>query len=239
MVAFSGKHTSFSRLQARIGLTDAAEVANSRVKVQLYLFDLLYLDRYELKDLPLRTRKTLLRKSMRFGHEVRYTAHRNEAGEAMFKAACDKGWEGLIAKRADSPYTAKRSRDWLKFKCDHRQELIIAGYTDPNGSRYGFGALLLGYYNGKRLHYAGKVGTGFDRRTLEKLSAKLKPRVRSACPFERRPPGIGTQVHWVAPKLVAEIGFTEWTRDGRLRHPRFLGLRRDESARSVTRERPQ
>lgn len=239
VVAFSGKRTSFARLQARIGLTDAAQVANSRVKVHLYLFDLLYLDQYELKALPLRTRKTLLRKSMRFGHEIRYTPHRNELGEDMFKTACDKGWEGLIAKRADSAYVPKRSRDWLKFKCDHRQELIIAGYTEPCGSRSGFGALLLAYYNGERLHFAGKVGTGFDQRTLEQLSAKLKPRVQSSCPFERRPRGIGKRVHWMTPKLVAEIGFTEWTRDGRLRHPRFLGLRRDKSAASVTRERSE
>ena len=148
---------------------------------------------------------------------------------AYFRQACQDGWEGLIAKRVDAPYRAGRSKDWLKFKCEAGQELVIGGYTDPRGSRSGFGALLLGYYDPqRRLTYAGKVGTGFDDQTLHSLHDELTRLERKDPPFERgnlpRPAG----VHWVEPRLVAEVGFSEWTTDGLLRHPRFQGLRRDK-----------
>jgi bifunctional non-homologous end joining protein LigD len=182
-----------------------------------------------------RARKAVLRRALRFHGNVRFTPHRNGDGEAYFAHACAHGWEGLIAKRADAPYVHKRSRDWLKLKCAAEQELVIGGYTAPKGARTVLGALLVGYYERGRLRYAGKVGTGFDRATLEDLGQRLRPLRRPDSPFaddarERA-------VTWVEPELVAQIGFSEWTADGRLRHPRFLGLRDDKPARAVVRER--
>lgn len=236
IVAFDGNVTSFARLQQRMRLSDAAQARASGIKVYLYLFDLLYLDGYELIGLPLRARKKLLRKALSFNGPVRFTPHRNGHGEAYYREACKKGWEGLIAKRASSRYSHSRSKDWLKFKCIHQQELVIGGYTEPAGSRKGFGALLLGYYKGDTLHYAGKVGTGFDDETLQYLSKKLKSREQEKCPFAERDQANRGQVHWTHPTLVAEIGFTEWTDDDRLRHPRFLGLRDDKPAHKVVKE---
>ncbi len=236
IVAFEGNVTSFARLQQRMRLRDPEDARASGVKVYLYLFDLLYLDGYELIGLPLRARKKLLRNALDFGGPLRFTAHRNGDGEAYFQAACEKGWEGVIAKRAMSRYSHSRSKDWLKFKCVHQQELVIGGYTEPAGSRKGFGALLLGFYKGDTLHYAGKVGTGFDDQTLQQLAKKLKAREQTQCPFAERAQAKGGHVHWIDPTLVAEIGFTEWTSDDRLRHPRFLGLRDDKPAHKVVKE---
>ncbi|NHA14664.1 non-homologous end-joining DNA ligase [Thioalkalivibrio sp. XN279] len=238
VVAFDGDVTSFSRLQQRLGITDPEEASQSDVKVYLYLFDVLHLEGYDVTALPLRTRKALLRNCTKFADPLRFTAHRNESGEAYYAEACDKGWEGVIAKRADAAYVHHRSRDWLKFKCVDRQEFVVAGYTDPKGSRNGFGALLLGYYEGKDLVYAGKVGTGFDDELLESLAKRLQSLARKTCPFKASPRHAGSGTHWVTPKLVAEIAFTEWTGDGRLRHPRFVGLRHDKPAGKVVREEP-
>jgi len=142
----------------------------------------------------------------------------------------------VIAKRADSRYATSRSKDWLKFKCDRSQELVIGGYTAPRGSREELGALLTGYYEDGELRYAGKVGTGFTRATLRDLAAKLTGLRRDASPFadEIR----DRSATWVEPRLVAQVGFSEWTRDGRLRHPRFLGLRDDKASGDVVREAP-
>lgn len=237
IVAFDGATTSFERLQGRIGISDPDKAKETGIGVYLYVFDLLYLGSYDIADLPLRRRKQLLRQVFDFADPIRFTAHRNEHGERFYKEACEKGWEGLIAKRADSTYVHSRSRNWLKFKCVNRQELVIGGYTEPKGSRSGFGALLLGYYEDDSLRYAGKVGTGFDDATLKRLGKKLQKLERDRSPYadsvQRR-----KGVHWVRPKLVAEIGFTEWTRKGRLRHPRFLGLRDDKKAEEVVREKP-
>ena len=142
----------------------------------------------------------------------------------------------MIAKRAASPYVATRSRDWLKLKCAHGQELVIGGWTAPKGSRERLGALLVGYYERGKLRYAGKVGTGFDRQTLHRLGDELQRRERQTCPFEAGGPP--RDARWAEPELVAEIGFAEWTRDGKLRQPRYLGLRDDKPAREVVRERP-
>ena len=190
----------------------------------------------DVLKLPLRTRKRLLRNALDFRGNVRWTQHRNRDGEALFKEACRKGWEGLIAKRADSPYVTTRSKDWLKFKCEHGQELVIGGFTAPRGSRVEFGALLLGHYRDGALEYAGKVGTGFDTDTLHELGAQLRQLSREDPPFADPQTIKERGVTWVEPKLVAEVGFTEWTRDGRLRHPRFQGLRDDKSAKEVVRE---
>lgn len=236
IVAFDGDLTSFSRLQARLQITDPDEARASDVAVFLYVFDLLHLDGASTRRLPLRTRKSLLRAAVSFEDPLRWVEHRNEQGVAWLDEACAKGWEGLIAKRADAPYHHGRSRDWLKFKCVAQQELVIGGYTDPHGQRERFGALLVGYNDREgRLRYAGKVGTGYDHDTLERVGELLDQRERDTSPFADDVAADG--VHWVTPDLVAQIGFTEWTHDGRLRHPRFLGLRDDKDAGQVVRER--
>jgi bifunctional non-homologous end joining protein LigD len=226
VVAFDGAQTSFARLQQR---------GERPVRVFYYVFDLLHLGGRDTTELPLRERKALLREALAFHGPVRLTPHRNRDGEALFADACRKGWEGLIAKRADSPYVHGRSRDWLKLKCSVEQELVIGGYTPPKGSRTDLGALLLGYYEAGRLRYAGKVGTGFTRATLRDLAERLEPLRRETSQFADEVRERGAS--WVEPRLVAQIGFSEWTRDGRLRHPRFLGLRDDKAAAEVVRER--
>ena len=237
IVAFDGAVTSFSRLQGRIGLSDPRAARGSRIPVFLYLFDLLLHEGRDLRGLPLRERKAILRRSLAFHGPLRFNPHRNEHGEALFAEACAKGLEGVIAKRADSPYRQGRSRDWLKLKCHAEQELVIGGFTAPQGARTDFGALLVGHWEAGQLRYAGKVGTGFDHATLARLGRRLRDMERPDSPFEQvRPVPKGT--HWVEPELVAQIAFGEWTRDGRLRHPRFLGLRDDRPAREVVRERP-
>ena len=161
-------------------------------------------------------------------------------GEAFFASACRLGLEGIISKRRDARYEPGRGKSWLKVKCLKRQEFVIGGYTDPEGSREGIGALLLGVYDEQgELVFAGKVGTGFTAKTLKDLERRLAPLARPTSPFARaRIPGV-TRAHWVEPKLVAEVAFTEWTSDGRLRHPSFQGLREDKKAAEVVRERPQ
>ena len=228
VVAFDGAQTSFSRLQQR---------GEHPTPVFFYVFDILRDAGEDVTEEPLRERKARLRKALAFDDPIRFTTHRNGDGEAFYKEACRKGWEGLIAKRADAPYTHGRSRDWLKFKCSAEQELVIGGYTAPRGSRTDLGALLLGYYDDGELRYAGKVGTGFTRETLHDLAARLAPLKRDGSPFadevrERT-------ATWVEPELVAQVGFSEWTQDHRLRHPRFLGLRDDKAAREVVREAPK
>jgi bifunctional non-homologous end joining protein LigD len=225
IVAFARGKSTFETLQQR---------GERPAQIFLYVFDVLYADGRDVTGLPLRERKALLRKALAFDGPIRLTPHRNRDGEALFRDACRKGWEGLIAKRADSPYMHGRSRDWLKFKCGFEQELVIGGYTAPRGSRTDLGALLVGHYEGRKLRYAGKVGTGFTRATLKDLAAQLAKLTRDDSPFadeirERN-------VTWVQPRLVAQVGFSEWTRDGRLRHPRFLGLRDDKAAEEVVRE---
>ncbi len=227
VVAFEGSETSFARLVER---------RQHWVPVFLYVFDILWVEGHDVRSLPLRTRKRLLRSALEFHGNVRWTQYRNRDGEALFKEACRKGWEGLMAKRVGSPYVPTRSKDWLKFKCGHGQELVIGGFTEPRGSRVEFGALLLGYYRDGRLQYAGKVGTGFDTETLHELGVQMRELARGDPPFTNPPTIKERGVTWVEPKLVAEVGFTEWTRDGRLRHPRFLGLRDDKPAEEVVRE---
>jgi bifunctional non-homologous end joining protein LigD len=225
IVAFARGKSTFETLQQRGGRP---------AEIYLYLFDVLYANGEDVSALPWRERKALLRKLLRFSGPLRLTPHRNGNGEALFREACEKGWEGLIAKRADARYTHGRSRDWLKFKCGFEQELVIGGFTAPRGTRTELGALLVGHYEGDHLRYAGKVGTGFTRATLADLGAKLARLERAESPFADRVRE--AHVTWVEPELVAQVAFSEWTRDGRLRHPRFLGLREDKAAREVVRE---
>jgi bifunctional non-homologous end joining protein LigD len=156
-------------------------------------------------------------------------------GASLLARACAQEWEGLIAKRLGTPYASTRSRDWLKLKCTRAQELVVGGFTAPRGSRTDLGALLVGHFEGERLRYAGKVGTGFTRATLQELTDRLAPLVRETSPFEPEK-AIPRAATWVEPELVAQIAFMEWTPDGRLRHPSFLGLRSDKSAGEVVRE---
>lgn len=239
VVAFQGRRTSFARLQGRLGITDPQVARASRIRVFYYVFDLLHLDGMDTTALPLRWRKRLLRDAIRFEDPLRNTAHRVGDGLAAYRAACERGDEGVIAKLADSSYERGRSKNWLKFKCVRDQEFVVGGYTNPKGSRIELGALLLGYYTGdgesRDLVYAGKVGTGFDEATLRSLHERLSPLEQEAPPFTR---GLVREngARWVRPELVAQIGFTEWTRDGKLRHPRYQGLRIDKDAAAVVRE---
>lgn len=209
-------------------------VRRPEIRVYYYLFDLLSLDGNDLCGQPLRRRKLLLRNAFRFHDPLRYCEHRDRDGEAYYQYACAQGWEGLIAKRADSPYRGGQSSDWLKFKCVRDQEFVVGGFTDPQGSRAGFGALLVGYHENGRLRYAGKVGTGYDHATLRALRARMDTMTVTDNPFadEIREP----TAHWIRPELVIQVGFSEWTREGRLRHPRFGGLRTDKPALDVVRE---
>ena len=228
VVAFAGRNTSFARLARR---------GHERVAIFLYLFDVMHLAGHDVRALPLHARKRLLRRAVGFRGPLRLTPYRRRDGEALYEDACRRGWEGLIAKRLDSPYTSARSRDWLKLKCSAEQELVVGGYTQPRGSREELGALLVGHFEGERLRYAGKVGTGFDRATLHDLARRLRPLRRESSPFaDERIPGVRSTT-WVEPRLVVQVGFSEWTGDGRLRHPRFLGVREDKDAREVVRER--
>jgi ATP-dependent DNA ligase len=205
------------------------------VPVWLYLFDLLYVDRYDIRPVPLRYRKQVLRHAFDFHDSLRFTEHRDTEGEAYYREACRRGWKGVIAKDGESVYVSGRTRVWLKFKCTQEQEFVIGGYTDPRGGRIGFGALLVGVYQRGRLVYGGKVGTGFDHTTLQRLGQQLAQLDTASRPFV----GDGLPrrgVHWVKPKLVAQIRFTEWTPGGKLRHPRFVGLREDKESKEVVKE---
>jgi DNA ligase D-like protein (predicted ligase) len=238
IVAFRGEQTSFARLRARIHLTGEQRVEDSvedsGVDVYYYLFDLLVLDGFDLTGLALRDRKRVPHAAFDFHGPLRLCNHRDTEGEIYDREACRRGWEGLIAKRADSPYTSGRSVDWLKFKCVRDQEFVVGGFTDPQGSRQGFGALLVGYHEDGRLRYAGKVGTGYDNATLRWLRARMDGMRRESSPFDD--PVREPTVHWIRPELVVEIGFSDWTRAGRLRHPRYTGLRNDKPAADVVRE---
>ncbi|MFE9636158.1 non-homologous end-joining DNA ligase [Streptomyces sp. NPDC006463] len=237
LVALRRGRTDFALLQQRMGLTAPEAVRASAVRVTYYVFDLLLLDGYDTTQLPLRARKALLRDVFGFRPPLRFTPHRNRYDPALLDDACARGWEGLIAKRADAPYAHRRSTDWLKLKCSGGQEFVICGFTEPAGQRVGFGALLLGYHQDGRLRYAGKVGTGYDTATLRSLRRRLDGLEQEQPPL---PAGEVREraVHWVRPEVVAQVAFTEWTTAGLLRHPRYLGLRDDKPAHEVVREQP-
>ncbi|HEY6079601.1 MAG TPA: DNA ligase D [Polyangiaceae bacterium] len=204
-----------------------------------YAFDLLHLDGTDLTAQPLLERKSRLRQLLAvqpepLGQRVRFSAHVVGNGAAFFENASKLGLEGIIAKRALSTYRSGRGRDWLKIKCSQRQEFVVVGYTEPAGSRSHLGALLLGVREGDKLRYAGRVGTGFSQASLGELHEKLAPLTTKEAPVENPPRGADARgVHWVEPRLVAEVGYTEMTSDGSLRHPTFHGLRDDKPAREV------
>lgn len=239
LISFKGKVSSFEKLQARIGVKNPSAELIKKIKVYVYIFDILYLDGYELLHLPLIKRKTILKHAMPFHDPLRYVIHRNTEGVPLFKQACKKGWEGLIAKNRESTYVHVRSQNWLKFKCIQEQEMVVGGYTSPAGSRVGFGALLVGYYKDGKLHYAGKVGTGYNEDFLQKFAQRLQKIETKKSPFSNTSAIKDTDVHFVHPDLVVEIGFEEWTRNNKLRQPRFLGVRDDKNPKDVVKETPQ
>ncbi len=238
VVAFDADQTSFTRLQQRLGSSSPSAELVSAYPVVYCVFDLLDLDGVDMSALSLRERRAALLRTIRASSALQLPEGWCGDSQRRFAMACRSGWEGLIAKRLDAPYVAGRSKDWLKLKCVWEQELVIGGYTDPVGGRTDFGALLVGYYQGDVLHYAGKVGTGYTRTMLRDLGARLRTLETAEPAFvDARPIPRGT--HWTRPELVAQVGFAEWTNEGRLRQPRFLGLRDDKTPTEVVRERPQ
>jgi bifunctional non-homologous end joining protein LigD len=205
-----------------------------------YAFDLLFLDGVDLRSLKRENRKHLLAEVIANAPAIRLSQHRVGGGQEFFTQACALKLEGMISKRRDSLYSGSRSPDWLKVKCINAEEFVIIGYTEPQRSRVGFGALLVGYYTPSgELKYAGKVGTGYSREFLESLRSRLE-RIEQGKPTATLPKGtyMRARVHWVKPRYVAQVEFTEWTRDNILRHPSFLGLREDKDPREVVVDRP-
>jgi bifunctional non-homologous end joining protein LigD len=221
-------HSSFQALQ---------EAAKTKKPLVYVAFDLLYADGRDLRDEPLETRKKILEGLIADDRLVLYSKHIIGKGREFFNVVSKRGLEGMIAKRRDSKYEAKRSRNWLKIKAHLEQEFVIGGWTDPQRSRVGFGSLLLGVYDGKKkLDYVGNVGTGFTESLLRELHAALKKIERRTSPFAQGDALRGA--HYVEPRLVAQVRFAEWTRDGLVRQAAFLGLRTDKSAKDVVREVP-
>jgi bifunctional non-homologous end joining protein LigD len=238
VVAYDSDQTSFTRLQQRLGVSRPSPEQVAKYPVVYCVFDLLAADGEDLTDRPFVERRARLTRAIRPSSSLQRTEAWRDDSEQRFAAACRSGWEGLIAKRADAPYAAGRSKDWLKLKCIWEQEFVIGGYTDPGGGRTDFGALLVGYYEQGFLRYAGKVGTGYPKATLHDLGIRLRRLETAESSFvDARPIPRGT--HWTRPKLVAQIGFAEWTSGARLRQPRFLGLRDDKNPNEVVRERAQ
>ena len=229
----SGK-TSFQLLQN-------AFVDGVAANAVYFAFDLLFLEGEDLSNLPLEERKARLEKAVGTGQDriVRYASHVFGDGKAVHKQACSIGLEGIVSKRRQGSYKwGRRDPSWQKVKCVLRQEFVIGGFTEPEGSREGIGALLLGYYDKKELVPAGKVGTGFTHALARELRTRLDAITTKECPFPNpRPEWNREPVHWVRPKLVGEVQFTEWTKDGTLRHPSFQGLRADKQPSEVRRER--
>ena len=226
--------TSFQALQNTAGTT-------RRGKLVYFVFDLLRLNGENLERLPLEERKARFKRLVggRKTSRIRFSEHIIGRGEAFFAEACRAGLEGIVSKRRDRPFRAGRHGEWVKTKCIQRQEFVVGGFTDPEGMRAGLGALLIGYYEGERLVFSGKVGTGFTHKLALELRARLNRIEQKACPFEPPPAGaLGRNAHWIKPDLVCEVVFTEWTSDGKIRHPSFQGLRADKNPREITRERP-
>ncbi len=227
---------SFGALQER--LDRFGRSAPERAPVTFVVFDLLYGNGRDLRDEPLVERKAALEAILTGEGPVMYSKHVERDGTGLYALAQERGLEGIVAKKASSPYRSRRSRDWLKIKIISRQEFVIGGWTEGRGSRKHFGALLVGTYEGDEFVYAGSVGTGFDEKKLVGIAKQLAPLERKTSAFSK-PPKTETRAHWTAPDLVAEIAFTEWTRDGQLRHPVFVALRADKAPREIVRERPE
>jgi bifunctional non-homologous end joining protein LigD len=217
----------FQLLQPRVGRKSGIEALRGQGHIVYYVFDLLYVDGYDLTSCPVVERKEVLEQILRPASFIKLSEHVEGDGEAFFKQIEKFHLEGMIAKRAASPYVQKRTRDWLKVKTIQRSEVVIGGYTEPRGSRAYFGALVVGLYRGHDLHYVAHVGGGFNQRSLAEIYKLMQPLKTKASPFVDAPK-TNEPVQWLKPKLVAEVKFSEWTADRRLRHPVFIGLREDK-----------
>ena len=235
LVTFVDRLTSFSALQNRMHVSNPGEKLLKDYPVFAYIFDLIYFDGYDLTHVTLKDRKSVLKTAFDISDPLVYLAHKNEKGEKYLEDACERGWEGLIAKDSNSTYAHSRSTKWLKFKCAKGQEFVIGGYTAPKGERIGFGALLIGYYDKGQFLYAGKVGTGYDDNFLKDFWRRMDAHMRKTSPFDNFDES-EDGITWLTPHFVGEVGFTEWTNGGKLRHPRFLGLRKDKAPGDVVRE---
>ena len=198
-----------------------------------HVFDILWIDGRDVTALPLDARRALLAE-LPLQPPLQRVPALDE--DKPWERACREGWEGVIAKRRDSTYAHRRSPHWLKMKCESTQELVVGGFTDPQGARVGLGALLVGYYDNDDFVFAGKIGTGFDTRLLLELRARLDRLELAASPFTRAEGLPRLRAHWVRPEIVVQVAFIEWTVHGKLRHPRLLGVRFDKAAREVIRE---
>jgi bifunctional non-homologous end joining protein LigD len=236
IVALDAKGVSrFQLLQPRLGRKYSSEIARLAAKshIAYYVFDLLYIDGFDLSGCKLIDRKDLLQKTLKSSKNVRFSDHIIGAGEALYKEVARIPLEGIVAKRITSPYLQKRSRDWLKIKTVQESEVVIGGYTQPRHSRSYFGALVVGLYDHGKLRYVGHIGGGFNERSLEQIYKLLQPLKTNKCSFAEEPP-TNEPVQWVRPKLVGQVKFAEWTAEGRLRQPIFLGLRQDKKPAECT-----
>jgi len=213
---------------------EATGVWGKQGKVAYHVFDILWLEGRDVTSLPLDERRALLSK-LPLRSPLQRVASLTDP--KPWERACNEGWEGVIAKRRDAPYEHRRSRHWLKMKCEATQELVVGGFTDPQGQRVGLGALLVGYFEGDDFVFAGKVGTGFDTKLLLDLRAQLNALEIANPPFTKAV-GLPRRAHWARPEVVVQVAFIEWTVHGKLRHPRLLGVRTDKPAREVVREMP-
>jgi bifunctional non-homologous end joining protein LigD len=199
-----------------------------------HVFDIVWLNGRDVAPLPFDERRALLR-GLPISPPLRRVA--TLADPKPWDRACREGWEGVVAKRRNSPYEHRRSPHWLKMKCEATQELVVGGFTDPKGTRVGLGALLVGYFDAKDFVFAGKLGTGFDTKMLMELRSRLD-RLEIAEPPFTKGKGLPRRGHWVQPQIVVQVAFIEWTVHGKLRHPRLVGIRSDKNARDVVREIP-
>lgn len=230
-----GGRSSFQALQQSMKTRSSSFV--------FQIFDLIYLDGFNITRTPLRERKAVLEELLATAKPkgpLRYSDHVEGNGLQFFKQACEYGLEGIVSKLADSPYESTRNKNWLKSKCIKRQEFVIAGYTPSKKAFPGFGSLVLGVYYKRTLVYSGRVGTGFSIKQRLEIQKKLDQISQASMPFATKPKDPGLRdAHWAKPQLVAEVEFTEWTADGSIRHPSFKGLREDKKPTEIVREEPQ
>jgi bifunctional non-homologous end joining protein LigD len=224
---------AISRLPVRDVIFDGEAAWDSTSRIGYHVFDILWLEGHSVMELPLDDRRALLK---RFEFKAPLARVPEVTGNKPWDRACKEGWEGVIAKLRTSEYEHRRSPHWLKMKCEASQELVVGGFTDPQGSRVGLGALLVGYFDQDDFVFAGKIGTGFDTKLLLELRARLDKLEMPKPPFTKGTGLPRLRVHWASPKIVVQVAFIEWTAHGKLRHPRLIGIRYDKSPREVVRE---
>ncbi|MEX1248908.1 MAG: DNA ligase D [Anaerolineales bacterium] len=235
IVAFEKGKPSFEEMQKRMHVVKPGKDLLADVPVFLYLFDILYFEGYATTALPLTERKRILKAALTYEDPIRYTEYQEGDGAKLLAESCKQGLEGVIAKEADAAYQHRRSQSWLKFKCVRSEEMVVGGYTEGKSGMRGFGSLLVGYYapGDERLQFAGGVGTGFNDRSMQEMRKRLAEMMAKVNPFAPDDMLPKTGVHWVEPKLVVEVGYGEWTKANKMRHPRYLGLRSDKPPQDV------